>query len=428
VSYCARCRCFADPGLLARSGGVCAQCAALLMATATASAQCPRCAGPRDRVDAALCARCRAFLAFALPNYERALQAAIRCGFTPQLELGLGQTQRQLGLADVDIAHLQPHIAQARVMPTYQTAQIQEMEARHRRQDQQRVTAGLQAFSACFAEAANDRLLTGEEWGRMHAIAAEYALSFDQALQFIRPQALELLERTVAFAADDGVLTEEEEQHILRLFDALQLSTADTASLRERLFRMKNIFHIRSGDLPLVADAGTYLESDESCHLKVEAGYQKQGARKSKLIPGRLIATTKRLYFASSTGGTQIPWKTVIGIERHRSAVLLELTQKSGAGAYEVDDPEMIEAILDTIVRIQKRRLLATAAEGPSRRIPHEVRLAVWHRDGAKCAECSATTYLEYDHIIPHSKGGASSAENVQLLCRRCNLKKSDRI
>jgi len=35
---------------------------------------------------------------------------------------------------------------------------------------------------------------------------------------------------------------------------------------------------------------------------------------------------------------------------------------------------------------------------------------------------------LEFDHIIPVAKGGANTIDNVQILCRRCNGQKSDRI
>lgn len=63
-----------------------------------------------------------------------------------------------------------------------------------------------------------------------------------------------------------------------------------------------------------------------------------------------------------------------------------------------------------------------------SRRIPQDVKAAVWQRDQGQCAECGASEYLEFDHVIPFSKGGANTEGNVQLLCRSCNLSKSDRI
>ena len=61
--------------------------------------------------------------------------------------------------------------------------------------------------------------------------------------------------------------------------------------------------------------------------------------------------------------------------------------------------------------------------------IPTSVKLEVWKRDGGRCTVCGATDELHFDHIIPFSKGGTSlKAENVQILCARHNLKKSDNI
>ena len=54
--------------------------------------------------------------------------------------------------------------------------------------------------------------------------------------------------------------------------------------------------------------------------------------------------------------------------------------------------------------------------------------MQVWRRDDGACVRCGATEYLEFDHIIPFSKGGADTVQSIQLLCRRCKLDKSDQI
>jgi hypothetical protein len=60
--------------------------------------------------------------------------------------------------------------------------------------------------------------------------------------------------------------------------------------------------------------------------------------------------------------------------------------------------------------------------------IPKEVMNQVWNRDGGKCVKCGSQENLEFDHIIPFSKGGAATYRNLQLLCQKCNRQKSDTI
>ncbi len=67
--------------------------------------------------------------------------------------------------------------------------------------------------------------------------------------------------------------------------------------------------------------------------------------------------------------------------------------------------------------------------ETPKRQhIPKAVKQAVWDRDGGQCVECGSKENLEFDHVIPFSKGGSSTERNLQILCQRCNRSKGSRI
>ena len=69
-----------------------------------------------------------------------------------------------------------------------------------------------------------------------------------------------------------------------------------------------------------------------------------------------------------------------------------------------------------------------TKGKKESRHISKTVKNEVWNRDKGKCVQCGLNEKLEFDHIIPHSKGGANTYRNIQLLCESCNRKKSAKI
>lgn len=57
-------------------------------------------------------------------------------------------------------------------------------------------------------------------------------------------------------------------------------------------------------------------------------------------------------------------------------------------------------------------------------RLTNAIMSEVWTRDAGKCVECGSMENLEFDHVIPLSKGGSSTAENLRILCRACNRKR----
>ena len=56
--------------------------------------------------------------------------------------------------------------------------------------------------------------------------------------------------------------------------------------------------------------------------------------------------------------------------------------------------------------------------------IPEDIKQLVWTRDQGRCCQCGSNVELQFDHIIPWSMGGATSPENIQVLCGSCNRRK----
>jgi len=65
-----------------------------------------------------------------------------------------------------------------------------------------------------------------------------------------------------------------------------------------------------------------------------------------------------------------------------------------------------------------------TKLKGKTRFIPKKVKEEVLARDNWQCVMCGKKEDLQFDHIIPYSKGGSNTAENLQILCAPCNKKK----
>jgi hypothetical protein len=92
---------------------------------------------------------------------------------------------------------------------------------------------------------------------------------------------------------------------------------------------------------------------------------------------------------------------------------------------------EILEAGLDLLLAgAAKRKGLVEkplSAPRPAKadHIPAHVKRAVWTRDGGRCqwpldsgGICGSTLRLEFDHVVPRARGGASDVDGLRLLCR----------
>ncbi|MGF1494079.1 MAG: HNH endonuclease [Microcoleaceae cyanobacterium] len=109
-----------------------------------------------------------------------------------------------------------------------------------------------------------------------------------------------------------------------------------------------------------------------------------------------------------------------LNITSWRRAVVLLLKQKAEqvehSGKYLLPDFPF-----PTVIRL--RHYVSV----PYKEIPL-TRKNILHRDGHSCQYCGYTgDDLTLDHVVPRSRGGGESWENLVAACVRCNVKKGSR-
>ncbi len=110
-----------------------------------------------------------------------------------------------------------------------------------------------------------------------------------------------------------------------------------------------------------------------------------------------------------------------LNITTWRRAMVMLL--KGKAEGLEHDPTHLIreDTLLPTVIRLRQ------FVRVPYRQLPL-TRRNLFHRDGHSCQYCGyAGDQLSVDHVVPRSRGGADSWENVTTACLSCNVRKGNR-
>ncbi|SHF89950.1 5-methylcytosine-specific restriction endonuclease McrA [Geodermatophilus nigrescens] len=105
-----------------------------------------------------------------------------------------------------------------------------------------------------------------------------------------------------------------------------------------------------------------------------------------------------------------------------RRAIVLVLAEKAVPvdAAAEVVHAERVSLPVPVVVRLTRYVRVPYPAQVPlSRR-------AVFTRDGQTCVYCGSSA-TSIDHVVPRSRGGTHTWDNVVAACRKCNHTKADR-
>lgn len=283
------------------------------------------------------------------------------------------------------------------------------------------------AYLATFRRVVRDGIVTSQEQQELLRWKHALALSDDQAGSIIRAEALALYRESFTMAMQDGNITPESEQKLNWLQNWAGLRDSDVAHYQQMIDRFKRLATYREGNPPSVRTR-KLLEGGEICHWDRPCTLVTQTRTRSMNTDGELVVTSKNIIFTSSQKGLSYAPSKILDIVKHSDSLEIKVNGRQGSGLYCVSDADELEAILVGVVRKHKFLLSESYSSAKTRHIPDDVKREVWDRDGGRCTRCNATEYLEFDHIIPHTQGGANTVNNVQLLCRKCNSLKKDRI
>jgi len=284
-----------------------------------------------------------------------------------------------------------------------------------------------------FSQAAADGRLERAEWKEFCDTAERLGIPQQRILHAVREPAHQLIEHALADARSDGEISDKEERTLISLVETIVADAAFSEYVRDQIEESKALQRVAKGMLPSVeAPHGAALRAGEIVHWSGEVEYRRTrelaSGTKTDELDGEAIITDTRMILSAEEKSIEVNHRKVLA--HHAFGDEIEIrTSGKGAGRYSfADEGEMAVAIWRAAIGRANQTLVAADDSHTRRRISREVRQRVWQRYGGRCAECSADTYLEFDHIIPVAKGGGNSDTNVQLLCRKCNLAKSDHI
>ena len=147
-----------------------------------------------------------------------------------------------------------------------------------------------------------------------------------------------------------------------------------------------------------------------------------------KEVPLVILAISEKI-LTDKIGFTEVNFK-----ELYFPRYIFRYVSSGGNAMLENTIELNIDNLNKLIIYLSDTMKYKQSAAGQRALLTTKLRRKILSRDKCTCQLCGNSTnnepnlLLEIDHIIPISKGGITTEDNLQVLCWRCNRKKSNKI
>ena len=179
---------------------------------------------------------------------------------------------------------------------------------------------------------------------------------------------------------------------------------------KKKVLRNREKFNNYKKEIESIDTFGQFNSSTEKINISYLCSLEKEMFEESILLPKQNLYVLVRLYHSNINGRILERKEQEFELSEVES-LIKRLNNKTGNFYNDRD-------IWDSICRVERGK------------VSNKMRFSIYDRDGYRCRYCGRSGKfwdLEIDHIKPISKGGKSTYDNLQTLCKRCNKEKGNK-
>ena len=191
---------------------------------------------------------------------------------------------------------------------------------------------------------------------------------------------------------------------VYQLVNTDGINDAVKTALKDALFN-NELFKKYEREISEKCPFGQYDTTELPKNLNKLAKAENEIIKLKKLHPTTIFSITVSLDLVDYRG-MSVDSNSESFYPKQLKDIIFKINQKDG-------DYYLYDEIWDSLCKVERGK------------IDRNLREQILARDNHRCKHCGSTENLEIDHIVPISKGGKSTPDNLQVLCHDCNMEKS---